>query len=257
MRIYLSPESIETKAGIVLPPDKARHVASVMRCKKGDKLTVIDGRGRSYLAIISSMQKKDVLIDIIRESESESESESPVNLILCQGILKGEKMDLVIQKATELGVKAVIPLISARSQVRETRKTQRWRRIAEESAEQCGRAVVPEIYEPQGIGDFLETSGRMKASGGLVFWEGGGLSPDEALEKTGFWTIAGMPAKSPLLLCIGPEGGFEKSEVEALESRGFIRATLGRRILRADTAAVTALAIVQFLAEKNKTTDKV
>ncbi len=252
MRIYLEPESIKQAVSIVLPADKARHVASVMRCRKGDQIKVIDGLGHSYLAKISSIQKNHVLIDIV--GESVSDAESPLNLILCQGILKGEKMDLVIQKATELGARAVIPLISARAQVRETRKTVRWRKIAEEAAEQCGRAVVPWIHEPQDFAAFVENASRAESFGGIIFWEGGGLAPDAAFEKTG---LSPIDAGSPLFLCIGPEGGFEASEVEAAESRGFIRASLGRRILRADTAAVAALSLIQFFGEKDKTPDKV
>ncbi len=251
MRIYLSPEAITKKREIVLPPDKARHAVSVMRCKKGDELTIIDGLGSSYLAAISSTQDKKVAIDII--CELNLDTESCVNLVLCQGILKGEKMDLVVQKATELGVKSITPLISARSQVRETRKAERWRKIAEESAEQCGRAVIPEICEPQGFRAFLETLAERKDFNGLIFWERGGLSPDEALKRAGF---SGGSANR-LFLCVGPEGGFEASEVEAAESRGFVRTTLGKRTLRADTAAVAALSVVQFLAENDKTAEKV
>lgn len=242
MRIYLSPESIKQKTAIVLPPDKSRHLITVMRCKAGDEITIIDGLGHSYLAEISSIKKKDVLIDMLLETDSDMES--PVELVLCQGILKGEKMDLVIQKATELGVRKIIPVISDRCQVRETRKTARWRKIAEEAAEQCGRAVIPEINEPVEFDNLIE-SAKMRASRGLIFWEQGGLSPDESMVKT---SVSGV---SPLFLLIGPEGGFSPAEVDLAESGGFIRSTLGRRILRAETAAIAAIAIVQYLAEKS------
>ncbi len=248
MRIYLSPEAIAKKTGILLPSDKARHVVSVIRCKKDDEITVFDGRGRSYLAKIAGIQKKSVSIDIIQEFMIDTESSA--NLVLCQGILRGEKMDLVIQKTTELGIKQVIPLISGCCQVKETRKTPRWRKIAEEAAEQCGRSVVPGISEPQKFADFFETSISAESPQGIIFWERGGLSPDVALEKIG-------PTEAPLFLCIGPEGGFMQSEVEMAESRNFLRATLGPRILRAETASMVAVALVQFLAEKNKTTGKV
>ena len=249
MRIYLSPESIEKKNSIELPPDKSCHAISVMRCKTGDDLTVFDGCGKSYLARISWIQKKVVSIDIIEELVSVTES--PLNLVLCQGILKGEKMDLVVQKATELGINKIVPLISARCQVRETRRTQRWQKITEEASEQCGRSVVPEIIKPQAFGDFLETIIPSSPPKGIIFWEKGGVAPDEALEEVG------MPIRGPLFLCIGPEGGFEPSEVDMAEAIGFVRATLGMRILRADTAAVAAVALIQFLAGKNKTADKV
>jgi 16S rRNA (uracil1498-N3)-methyltransferase len=248
MIIYIHPESITKKIGIVVPPDKSRHLMTVMRCKHGDELTVIDGVGKSYLARISDIQKKAVLIDIIHESALDAES--LVSIILCQGILKGEKMDLVVQKATELGISAIVPMISARCQVKETRKTRRWRKIAEEAAEQCGRAVVPDIVEPQAFAAIFGMPIVGQAAARLIFWEGGGLPLDEAMEQAFFG--AGTPegiVEGPLVICTGPEGGFALSEIEAAEAGGFIRATLGKRILRAETAAIAAVTLVQFLAE--------
>jgi 16S rRNA (uracil1498-N3)-methyltransferase len=249
MRIYISPEAIEKQISIELPPDKSRHAVSVMRCKTGDNLTVFDGRGRSYQARISGIQKKGVLLDIIEELAPEAES--TLSLVLCQGILKGEKMDLVVQKATELGIDKIVPLISARCQVRETRRTNRWRKIAEEAAEQCGRSVVPEISEPQAFGDFFEKNVTAAESKGIIFWEKGGVAPYEAVDK------AGMSSSGPFFLFIGPEGGFEQAEVDTAEALGFVSATLGRRTLRADTASIAAVALIQFLADKNKTTHEV
>ena len=253
MRIYISPESITKKIGIVVPPDKSRHLMTVMRCKHGDELTVIDGRGKAYLARISDIQKKTVIIDIL--SETIQDAESTVPIILCQGILKGDKMDLVIQKATELGISEIIPAISERCQVKETRKTQRWRKLAEEAAEQCGRAVIPDVREPQPFAGIFEMPAIEHAAARLIFWEGGGLSLDEAMEKTAFspGISAGttdVTTKGAVVIFIGPEGGFASSEIEAVESRGIIRATLGKRILRAETAAIAAVTLVQFLAEK-------
>jgi 16S rRNA (uracil1498-N3)-methyltransferase len=242
MRIYLSPESIVEKPGIILPPDKARHVVSVMRCRKDDEITVFDGLGRSYLAKISGIQKKNVSIDIIQELMVDTESSA--HLVLCQGILKGEKMDSVIQDSVELGIKEIIPLITGRCQVKETRKTKRWRKIAEEAAEQCGRSIVPGIREPQTFGDFFGTFISADSSHGIIFWEEGGFPLDDAFNKSG------LSNADPFFLCIGPEGGLLTSEVEMAESHGFIKATLGRRILRAETAAVVAVALVQYLAEK-------
>jgi 16S rRNA (uracil1498-N3)-methyltransferase len=249
MRIYLPPESIVNKTGIILPPDKARHVVTVMRCKKDDEITVFDGRGRSYLAQITGTQKKNVSIDILQEVTTDTESSA--HLVLCQGILKGEKMVSVIQDSVELGIKEIVPLIAERCQVKKTRKSKRWRKIAEEAAEQCGRSVVPEIREPRTFGDFLETFISAEAPCGIIFWEEGGFPLEEAFNKTG------LSNAGPFHLFIGPEGGLLKSEVEMAESRGFVRATLGRRILRAETAAVVAVALIQFLAEKNKMAGKV
>jgi 16S rRNA (uracil1498-N3)-methyltransferase len=248
MRIYLSPESISNKTGITLPPDKAHHMLSVMRCKKGDQITVFDGRGRSYIAQIAGIQKKNVSIDILRETESDTEASA--YLILCQGILKGDKMDAVIQDSVELGVKELVPLITERCQVRGTRRINRWRKIAEEAAEQCGRSIIPEIREPLTFGEFINKIQAKGALEGVIFWEKGGLSPDNACKQT-------YQDDSPFFICIGPEGGFTEFEVKSAESIGFKSATLGRRILRAGTASVVAVALIQFLIEKNKTSLKV
>jgi 16S rRNA (uracil1498-N3)-methyltransferase len=257
MRIYISPESITKKNGIAVPPDKSRHLMTVMRCKYGDELTVIDGRGKAYLARISDIRKKTVMIDILSETIQDAESSVPI--ILCQGILKGDKMDLVIQKATELGISEIIPAISVRCQVKETRKTQRWRKLAEEAAEQCGRAVIPDVREPQPFAGIFEMPAIEHAAARLIFWEGGGMSLDEAMEKTAISSgisagttdiTADVTTERAVVIFIGPEGGFASSEIEAVESRGIIRATLGKRILRAETAAIAAVTLVQFLAEK-------
>jgi 16S rRNA (uracil1498-N3)-methyltransferase len=237
MKIFLPPELIAAKTGISLPPDKSRHLATVMRAEKGDNITLIDGCGKTYLAVISGINRKNIVVDIIRETASQPES--AIKLILCQGIVKGEKMDLIIQKATELGVSEIMPVISERCQVRQTRKTGRWRKIAEEAAEQCGRAIVPVIHDALSWDSFL---GGLK-TGGIIFWEGGGVRIDCALGKL-------KSTRSAINICIGPEGGFSLSEVESAESAGLVRTTLGDTILRADTAAIAGVALVRYEAEK-------
>lgn len=237
MKIFLPPELIAAKIGISLPPDKSRHLATVMRTEKGDNISLIDGRGKTYLASITDINRKNVIVDII--GETPSQPESSINLILCQGILKGEKMDLIIQKATELGVSEIMPVISERCQVRQTRKTGRWRKIAEEAAEQCGRAIVPHIHDALGWDSFL---GGLK-TGGIIFWEGGGVRIDCALGML-------KSTRAGINICIGPEGGFSLSEVESAESAGLVRTTLGDTILRADTAAIAGVALVRYAAEK-------
>jgi 16S rRNA (uracil1498-N3)-methyltransferase len=241
MRIYIPPELINQGSGIILPPDKSRHLATVLRCNEGDEITVIDGKGRSYLARVSAILKKSVHVDILRELHTDTESS--VYIVLCAAVLKGEKTDLVMQKATELGVKEIVPLITERCQVRETRKTGRWRKTAEEAAEQCGRAVIPVIHEPIAFEDFMKQAVPDRESGGLIFMEDGGLPPDEALDRTGC-------ASRRILIFIGPEGGFSPSEAGMAEQAGFCRATLGPGILRADTAAIAAVALTRFLAER-------
>jgi 16S rRNA (uracil1498-N3)-methyltransferase len=241
MRIYIPPELINQGSDIILPPDKSRHLAAVLRCSEGDEVYIIDGKGRSYLARIRSILKKNVHIDIL--SELYTDTEPKVYLVLCPAVLKSDKTDFVMQKATELGVKEIIPLIAERCQVRETRRAVRWRKIAEEASEQCGRAVIPIIHEPITFENFMKKVISDREAVGLIFMEDGGLSPDEALDRTGC-------AIRRILILIGPEGGFSPAEAALAEQAGFCRATLGPGILRADTAAIAAVALTRFLAEK-------
>ncbi|RJR07187.1 16S rRNA (uracil(1498)-N(3))-methyltransferase [Candidatus Parcubacteria bacterium] len=242
LRIFVPPEDIVKKEGIKLNADKSHYLISVLRCKKGDAISVIDGKGKAYEAEVAEIAKKHVFINIVRETALDTES--PLNLILCQGILKGEKMDLVIQKTAELGIKEIIPLITERCIVKETRKVKRWQKIAEEAAEQCGRTVIPTIHEPVEF-RLLFTVHCSQQMNGFIFWEEGGLSLKDAILK-----LAIHPsAYPPIYLFVGPEGGFTAEEVKLSEEHGLIRTTLGKRVLRAETAAIVSVALVQFLLE--------
>ena len=145
MRIILPKEQIKGQR-ITISGEKARYLISVLRCNVGDELQVFDGEGSFYKSRILGIDNKKVTIDLLDKISFDTESH--LNLVLIQGILKGEKMDLVIQKTTELGVKEIIPAITERSQVRHTRKTDRWRKIAEEASRQSGRAMIPVVHEP-------------------------------------------------------------------------------------------------------------
>ncbi len=235
MTIFIPPEIIAKRQHIKVPLEKSHYLLSVLRCKKGDAVTVIDGRGRAYAAEIVLIVRKDVLIEITRELQLNAEL--PVSLILCQGLLKGEKMDLVIQKATELGVAEIVPLVTERGIVKETRKVKRWHTIAEEAAEQCGRAVVPLVRDPEKLNHMLDG----ERINGLFFWEGGGKGLSDALEV--------VDSSRPVHIFIGPEGGFSAAEVSKAEGQGIVTTTLGKRILRAETAAIAATALVQYLIE--------
>jgi len=256
MIIFVPPEDIESKKGISLSTDKSHYLVSVLRCMEGDAITVIDGTGRAYNAKIARISKGNVLIDIT--GENASDAESSINLILCQSILKGDKMDMVIQKATELGVKEIVPVITERTLVKNTRKTGRWRKIAEEAAEQCGRTVIPTVHEPIQFNEFLEGQDNKKRGvmghwsnekmNGFIFWEEGGLALEEAIKKL-LHSPSLYNSNTPIFVFVGPEGGFTSDEVKLAEAHGFVRTTLGRRILRAETAAIVSLSLVQFMLE--------
>jgi 16S rRNA (uracil1498-N3)-methyltransferase len=232
---------IRIGTGILLPPVKARHIATVMRYREGDEFVVVDGAGKAYRAVVSSMRNKEVVADII--GETAPPPQLPCHITLCAGLLKGEKMDLVVQKATELGARRIVPLIAERCQVRESGKAGRWRKIAEESVEQCGGVFLPEVSEPIALGQFMACYKGGEGSRGLVFMEDWGRPADEALAPEG-------RAIERVSLLIGPEGGFTPAELAMAEKAGFVRSTLGSSVLRAETAAIAALAITRFILEK-------
>jgi 16S rRNA (uracil1498-N3)-methyltransferase len=219
---------------ISIAAEKAHYLVSVLRCKKGDDLIIFDGQGRCFRTAVVKAGKKEVIAEV--REECPCNFEPPVHITLVQSLLKGEKMDLVIQKATELGVTDVIPVMSERSQIKDTRKIVRWRRIAEEASRQSGRNVLPDVHEPVHFRNFLVSANQR----GIIFYEEEGLKLSAAVSSF-------APHSSPLAIVIGPEGGFSKEEVLAAQKKGFLVASLGKRILRAETAAITAVALVQFL----------
>ena len=265
MRIILKKEEIKGNR-ITLSGEKARYLISVLRCSAGDELQVFDGEGSLYKSKITGIENKKVIIDLLEQISLNAES--PLNLTLVQGILKGEKMDVVIQKATELGVKEIIPAITERSQIRHTRKVDRWRKIAEEASKQSGRTIVPVVHEPMEftsllaqdviarsiatkqshqseIASPLARNDARKTIRGFIFWEEGGMPLKEAIKQSA--VSIQHSESSQFFVLVGPEGGFSKEEVNLAASKGLIAVSLGKRILRAETAAISAVALIQFL----------
>jgi 16S rRNA (uracil1498-N3)-methyltransferase len=253
-RIYIpTPSTKENQISIT--GEKARYLTTVLRCKKGEELIVFDGEGNCLRTNILRADRKEVIAGVLEQFTCDIES--PLNIILVQGLLKGQKMDMIIQKATELGVKEIIPVITERSQPRETRKIARCRKIAEEASRQSGRSMIPVVYEPKEFNQFLAQldqlrrngemeKGRHREMNGFIFWEEGGISLKEAVPKMSLLQIRRV-TDSPIHLVIGPEGGFTKEEIAIAKEKGFIITTLGRRILRAETAAISAITLIQFL----------
>jgi 16S rRNA (uracil1498-N3)-methyltransferase len=253
-RIYFSASNIKDNR-MSITGEKARYLTSVLRCREGDELIVFDGKGSCYRTTILKADKKEVIAEVIEKFPCDTESH--INITLVQGLLKGEKMDMVIQKTTELGVKEIIPVVTERSQLRETKRVTRWRKIAEEASRQSGRSVIPVIYEPVEFNKFLAIHGQLEQNSetetrrhgemnGFIFWEEEGVLLKEAVLKLSSSPIY-LLTKSPIYLFIGPEGGFTKEEVTLAKEKGFMVTYLGRRILRAETAAISAVTLVQFL----------
>lgn len=241
-RIVIPSPEITAEKEIKITGQNAHYLINVMRLKEGDIFHILDGSGNIHRAEIISLKKKEIIAGII--SRERINTESALGLVLVQALLKAEKMDHVVQKATELGVKEIYPVITSRTVVRSTERYRRWLRIAQESVKQCGRTEMPLIHEPIAFEEFFKKSGFMKDGiKGFIFYEGARKGLKELMAE------ADEKDKRPLMVysITGPEGGFSQQEVELAASKGFIPAGLGPRILRAETAAVTALGLLQFL----------
>jgi len=262
-RLYLPIIHIERNP-ISITDEKARYLISVLRCRKGDDLVIFDGKGNCYRTTILKADRREVITEVIEKFPCDTESH--INITLVQGLLKGEKMDMVIQKTTELGVKEIIPVVTERSQLRETRKVARWRKIAEEASRQSGRSVISIIRESVEFNNIFATHALRETLHGFIFYEEDGVKISEAVEilKQRFhYTLPSpLPSRegklpSPLVgegkgegglfVVIGPEGGFTKEEIALAKERGLLVTSLGKRILRAETAAISAMTLVQYL----------
>lgn len=230
-------QDIPLARGTVKLDEKAsHHLARVLRAAIGDQVILFNGEGGEYLAEIIQVQKKAIEVEITEFYEREVESN--VKLVLAQGVSRGEKMDFVIQKAVELGASEIYPLITERcnvrlNQERTTKRLEHWRAVMISACEQCGRNRLPTIHAPVELSDWVQQADTELK---LV------LSPhvEEALPQR-----AAQNPKSVAVL-IGPEGGLSDLEVSMSAQQGFKPLRLGPRVLRTETAAVAALAVMQY-----------
>jgi 16S rRNA (uracil1498-N3)-methyltransferase len=223
-------------ARVELPEHVAHHAREVLRLRAGAEVRVFDGAGREWEAVLDEVSRRTVSARMLHAATTRAES--PLRLVLATAALKGDRMELVIQKATELGVAEIWPVVTFRTDAAarpalKGSRSERWERVASGAAEQCGRAVVPHVAPTATLRGLVERpfDGRR-----VALFETEGHAPLASLAIDG---------ASPLLLLIGPAGGFEPAETDELRTAGFEAASLGPRILRAETAAVAAVAIAQ------------
>lgn len=242
-RLFLPPEILQSEK-IIITGDQARYLSVVLRVSPGERITLFDGEGFRYECKIIQSHKKEVVAE--RLSKEPYSVESPVSIILGQGLPKADKMDLIVEKATELGVRSIIPLITEYSQVRHTEKAERWRKIALSASQQSGRNRIPDILDPIGFLEYLtrisaplkETEGVPTLSGIIFSEEKEGINCKEIL--------SGLRGIKNMVVLIGPEGGFSKKELSSAVRYGFTEVSLGPRILRTETAPIAALSIIQY-----------
>lgn len=223
---------------IIIGKEYARYLSVVLRLAKGGLIELFDPSGFVHRAEILELSPDGAKAAII--SSLKSSAESNLDIVLVQGLLKGHKMDLVIQKAVELGVKRIVPAITERTIVRQSSKTERWRAIATESVRQSGRTSIPVIEPPCGLKECLGAMGE--GLNGIVFWEKAGRSMKTAINE--------IDANKPVILVVGAEGGLSEDEVSFCFERGLQTVNFGARIMRAETASIVAVAVLQsFLGD--------
>ncbi len=239
-RFFTDPSNIGGSE-IKITGSDVNHIKNVLRMRAGEEISVSDGAGKDYFGKIRSIDRDCVLIDI--ENSWDSYVELPAEITLFQGLPKADKMELIIQKAVELGACAIVPVITKRTIVRwdekkQDKKLARWQGIAESAAKQSGRGIIPKVTAPVSFSAALAQAGFMEAAV-IPYEKAEGM--EAAREK-----VRSMRGKKSIGVFIGPEGGFDTDEIEAAIKAGVCPITLGRRILRTETAGLTALSILMF-----------
>lgn len=238
-RFFIAPDALSGESATISGTD-AHHLRTVLRLEQGAELILV-AEGKEYLAQVRAFEAEDVLCTIIEERESTAEP--PLEVILLQGLPKGDKVDLIVQKAVEIGVAKIVLLEGERSVAklagtRGEKKLARWQRIAYEAAKQSQRSVVPEI---EGVFPLISWLKKEQFDEDTLF-----LVPWEEEEKRGIGEVLAASSARRVVILIGPEGGLTKAEVEAAKEEGAVPVTLGPRILRTETAAVVAAALVLY-----------
>jgi len=231
------PESV-SNGKIIIRGDELHHAKDVMRLAAGDAIVVFDGTGKEYQGVIERVNKEQMTVTIEKTLERRT---GGCSLILVQALPKSDKMDLIVEKATELGVERIIPTVTERTIVRsdtkrESLKLERWRKIALVAAKQCGRSTIPEVLGITGFEDSLKKIKDQEVTIIPCLYE-----DSKGLREV----LNGRRAKSAAVF-IGPEGDFTKKEVDEARAIGATPVSLGREVLRSETAAISVLSIMNY-----------
>jgi len=239
-RIY-SPNALENKTTCELGPDNLKYLKQVMRLKQGDKIYVFDGFGHEFEAVIKDFSPKTVFIELGKKI---TQADKEIRITLAQAIPKAGKMDTIVKSAAELGADVIIPFDAQRSVSRITcekssSKVARWQKIAGEAARCCHSSHIAKVSEVSSFADMLTLASDDALR--LIFWE-------EESQKTvkDVLTDIHFAKKKNFFIVIGPEGGFSKDEIILAKENGFVSVSLGKQILKVETAAVAILSIIQY-----------
>jgi 16S rRNA (uracil1498-N3)-methyltransferase len=244
MQRYFVEPDLFSHDEISIVGDDVHHIVNVMRAKEGDEILVSDGAGRSAKARLIRLSAKEVTAQVLELLEEQCEL--PIRVTIGQGLPKGEKMEWILQKGTELGAYSFFPFSSERTIVKldakkEAKKLERWRKIVKEAAEQSHRAVLPKLLPPVSFREALKAADSYTRCC-IAYEKEGGTTLHQVLDE--------LKVDETLLVLIGPEGGFSPDEVELAEANGFLPISLGPRILRTETASQYVLACASYQFER-------
>ncbi len=239
-RFFLKPEQINNDT-VVFQPEEIRQIKNVLRLSAGDLIQVLDNAGNTYTVEISKSDNKTLKGNIIEKEFQKPESRFSISL--GQALTKGSKIDFIVQKATELGVKDITFVETERSivkykNVQAKDKLKRWEKIAKEAAEQSHRITIPDISCCRHLEEFCQSIKNAQLK--LIFWE------EESEKKLRDWLKNDIDI-SRLSILVGPEGGFSRKEIDLTRDFGFIPVGLGPRILKTETAVISILSIIQYV----------
>lgn len=245
-QFFVEPSGVREQEGrIVITGTDVNHIKNVLRMHAGEKITAVEEQaGSRYLCEIREITPENIVCDMI--STEDAKTELPAKIFLFQGLPKGDKMELILQKAVELGCFEVIPVACKRCVVKLEEKkkksrVERWRSISEAAAKQSGRQIIPHVHDVMAFPEALSYAADMDMR--LIPYE---RAADMAETKRLLETVG---KGERIAVFIGPEGGFEEAEIEAAKSAGVIPVTLGRRILRTETAAIAVLSWLMYFLE--------
>lgn len=241
---YCNPSQVSGSQISITGAD-VNHIKNVLRMRIGEEMTVCDGTGMEYTCEISAFLPGEV--SLLKKAEKKASTELPVRIKLYQGLPKKDKMELIIQKAVELGAVEIIPvmtkycIVKLEDEKKEAKKLERWQAIAESAAKQSGRGIIPRVTNVMHFKEAVKTAAA----------EGMALIPYEKAESMNSLKAAvqNAPKQQVVSVFIGPEGGFDEAEVETARECGLLPVSLGKRILRTETAGFTTLSILMYEIE--------
>jgi len=236
-RFFIAPSQV-SGSRISVTDEDVRHISAVLRMKIGDALLLCDGQGVEYQVTIAEISKSEIKTEIVNQSKHEILAP---RITLGQGLPKSDKMDWIVQKATELGVSNIVPLVTERTIVKirdEEKRISRWQKIAREAAMQSNRPDIPQVEQVRSFRDFISSLDPEPGTLLLLPWEEGTQPIKEVLR--------GHQDMGHIVVLIGPEGGYSKAEAAMASKKGFCPVSLGQNILRTETAAIAALSMIGY-----------